>query len=85
MPRTKLGEKYAPKTPPLDPAWGAVLCRMRQMDMDMKTLASLTGYSYDVIRHSLIKPPIEWSPAQRDAILVALGLKAELVIKDRED
>ena len=82
MPRTKLGDKYSNKNPPLDMAWGAVLCRMQQVGMDQKTLAAKTGYSYDIIRHTLVKPPIEWPHERRDVILKALGLKATLVIEE---
>ena len=84
MARTKLGEKYAPKVPPVDPAWGAVLCRMRQLNMDMKRLAEITGYHYDTIRHTMTEPPFCWPPEQRNAILTALGLRAHLVIEDAQ-
>ena len=83
MPRTNL-DKYAPKAPPLDPAWGSVLVRQRQLGMDMKAIAETTGYHYDTIRAAFAQPPIEWSPAMRDAILTALGLKARLVIEEAE-
>lgn len=85
MPRTKLGDKYSPKAPPLDDAWGRVLCRMQQLDMDKKTMAELTGFHYDTIRHTMTQPPGDWPPNIRDAILRVLGLRAELVIKDANE
>ena len=78
-------DRLKPKAPPLDPAWGAVLVRMRQLDLDMKTLAELTGYHYDTIRHAMMDPPDLWPPNVRDAILGALKLKAHLVIEEAEE
>ena len=82
MPKTKL-EKYAkPKAPPLDLAYGAVLVRMRQMDITMQELAEKTNHHYDSIRVVMNKPPIQWSYQMREDILGALGLKCRLVIED---
>ena len=86
MPRTKLGDMYSkPKAPPLDDAWGRVLVRQKMLGMDLKTLAEKAGYHYDTVRHVFQKSPINWPPEMRDAILGALQLKAELVIRDAED
>ncbi len=82
MPRTKLGEKYKKTAPPLDEAWGLVLCRMKQLGMDQKELAEKTGLGYDTIRHTINTPPLSWSPAAREKILAALSLEAKLVIRD---
>lgn len=71
------------KTPPLDDAWGAVFCRMHQMNMDMKKLSAITGYHYDTIRATISLPPIMWPPERREAILSALGLQAKLVITEK--
>lgn len=84
MPRTRLGDRFAPKAPPLDPAWGAVLCRLKQLDMDLRQLADASGLSYDTVRHTWTKPPIEWPPNQREQILRALKLQAKLVIEEVE-
>lgn len=85
MPKTKLCEKYKPKAPPLDAAWGAVLCRQKDLHMDLRTLAEITGYHYDTIRGAWLKHPIDWSPELRENILTALGLKARLVIEDARE
>ena len=82
MPKTKLGDKYKVKAPPLDEAWGAVLCRFRDMHMDLKTLSDITGYHYDTIRKAFTMHPIDWSPDLRSSIMQALGLKARLVVED---
>ena len=86
MPKTKLGEKYnKPKYPPIDEALAVVLARKFQMDLDLKTLADRTPYSYEAIRLAFTKVPSEWSQPMRDAILAALGLKATLVIIDADE
>ena len=85
MPRTRLGDRYSqPKAPPLDAAWGAVLCRLKQMNMDLRQLADASGLAYDTVRHTWSKPPIEWAPNTREQILKALKLQAQLVITEEE-
>lgn len=73
------------KAPPLDLAWGAVLSRMHQMNIDMKKLAKITGYHYDTIRRTMSQPPIMWAPEQRNVILMALGLEATLEIHEASE
>ena len=70
-----------PKYPPIDEALGVVLARKVQINMDLKTLAGITGYNYDALRKAFVKGPKEWTPEMRDRILTALGLKARLVIE----
>lgn len=84
MPRTKLGDKYSkPKIPPVDLAWGAVLARQRQLDLDLKQLADRAGLSYEYTRKVFsMGSPAVWPPESRDKILAALGLQARLVIED---
>lgn len=84
MPRTRF-DKPKPKVPPVDLAWGAVMVRMKQMNITMQELAEITNHHYDTIRATMSKPPIEWSDPMRQDILAALGLKARLVIEDAED
>lgn len=85
MPKTRLDKYAKPKAPPLDTAWGAVLVRMKQMDITMQDLAEITNHHYDSVRSAMVKPPIEWSYPMRQDILKALHLKARLVIEDAED
>lgn len=70
-----------PKYPPIDEALGVVLARKFQMNMDLKTLAGITGYNYDALRKAFTKGPKEWTPEMRDRILTALGLRARIVIE----
>ena len=82
MPRTKLSDKYRVTAPPLDDAWGAVMCRKFDLKMDLKTLADITGYSYDTMRRAWTMHPIEWSQDLREAVMQALGLRCRLVVED---
>lgn len=82
MPRTKLGNLYS-RPAPIDPARGAILCRQAQSGKSLKALAEEIGCGYDRLRHFWNKPPLEWPPKEREAILRALGLKQELVISER--
>lgn len=82
MPRTKLGDLYS-RPAPIDPARGAILCRQAQSGKSLKDLAMEIDCGYDRLRHFWRKPPLEWPPKEREAVLKALGLKQELVITER--
>lgn len=83
MPKTKLGEKYSkPTYPPIDQALGMVLARKAAMNLDLKTLADMSGLSYSHVRSVWGKSPAEWTQETRDKILPALGLKARLIVED---
>lgn len=72
--------------PPVDLAWGAVLARQRQLDLDLRELAERAGLSYDYTRKVFsMGSPSVWPPDTRDKILEALGLRARLVIEDAGD
>lgn len=87
MPKTKLDKFSKPKAPPIDEAWGAVLCRKEQMGLSLKAIAERSGINYDYVRHLWMKPPHSWPQETKAKILDTLGLKEIVVIvnKDEED
>jgi hypothetical protein len=54
-----------------------------QSGKSLKDLAVEIDCGYDRLRHFWRKPPLEWPPKEREAVLEALGLKQELVISER--
>ena len=84
MPRVKLGNELAPKAPPIDGGWGAILVRKEQLGVSLKDIADGAGVNYGSLRHFWGKPPIMWKHETRSKILEFLGLEAELRIKERE-
>lgn len=76
MPRTKLGDKYAPKYPPIDWLRAAVLERQAVLGFDLKKLAVVGGISYEYMRKLIRISPWDWPTPVREKICKALGVKA---------
>ncbi|MBR0161916.1 MAG: hypothetical protein IJQ02_11635 [Oscillospiraceae bacterium] len=80
MPRTKLGE---PKYPPVDWLKAAILERKDSLELTWGDLADVAGITNDSMRRlASLKPPEEWPPDVRRAVLRRLGIHAKLVIVD---
>jgi hypothetical protein len=74
MPKTKLGEKYSHKDPPIDWLWAAVLERKAAKNLDLKQLANMGGISYDTMRHYIRESPWNWPVKVRTGVCNGLGL-----------
>lgn len=75
MPRTKIGEKYSPKPPPIDWLWAAVLERKTVLGYDLKQMADIAGVSYDKMRHWIRVSPWKWSDSARNNVCRRFGIK----------
>ena len=74
MPRTKLCEKYAPKPPPIDWLWAAVLERKARNRISLKDLAAIGGVSYGTMRQYARESPWDWPRELRENVVKGLGL-----------
>lgn len=75
MPRTKIGEKYSPKPPPIDWLWAAVLERKMVLRYDLQQMADIAGVTYATMRRYIGISPWEWSDSARNNICRRFGIK----------
>lgn len=81
MPRTKLGEKFAPKDPPIDWLKAAILERIQVKGYNLKILATRIDVSYEYLRTLMGRPPMEWPHNYRDAVCRELGIRYQIRIE----
>ena len=74
MPRTKLGEKYSPKDPPIDWLRAAVLERKAVKRLDLKTMAKMSCVSYERMRNLILQSPWDWPREIRERVCKSLGI-----------
>lgn len=74
MPKTKLGDKYSSKAPPIDWLWAAVLERKATYGLDLKQMANIAGVSYPMMRQYINRSPWSWPMAVRDKLCDHFGL-----------
>ena len=78
MPRTKLGDAFAQKPPPIDWLWAAVLERMKVKKVNLKDLAKVAGCSYESMRRYINITPWNWPYTIRNSVCKELGLEIAL-------
>ena len=74
MPRTKLGDAFAPKDPPIDWLLAAVLERMKIKHIGLQRLAELACVSYSSMRQYLMRSPWSWPMDVRERVCKSLGI-----------
>lgn len=75
MPRTKLGDRYSSKAPPIDWLRAAILERQAVLGYDLRRLATVGGVSYDMMRKYARMSPWDWPSVLREKICRELGVK----------
>ena len=80
MPKTKLAEAVAPKAPPIDWLWAAVLERKSVLGYDLKRMSEVVGCHYDTMRKYIRQSPTTWPEDVRAKILKEFGIKAKVTI-----
>ena len=74
MPKTKLGEAFKPKDPPVDWLWAMVLERMKVKKVDLKKLAEVGECSYPYMRRLINESPWNWPRGIREKVCEYLGV-----------
>lgn len=85
MPNVK--QKIVATPPPIDWLWAAILERKVQYGWDLKTMATVAGVSYGVMRNLWRKSPWEWPKAVRARVCEAFNLRVDITsnsVKIRE-
>jgi len=75
MPKTKIGEKYSPKPPPIDWLWAAVLERKKVLRYDLKQMAEIAGVTYATMRRYIGISPWQWNDSARNNVCRRFGIK----------
>lgn len=60
MPRTKLGESFSRKAPPIDWLLAAILERKTVFHYDLKRMAEIADISYEYMRRLINQPTNTW-------------------------
>lgn len=84
MPRTKLGDAFAPKDPPVNWLWAIILERMKVKHYTVRELAAAADCSYDCMRHYINCDPWKWPYKVRESVCKVLGVKIEFTPKGFE-
>ena len=75
MPKTRIGEKYSKKPPPIDWLLAAILERKIAYGYDLKKLARVADVSYDYMRKIITRPTKEWPVGALTNVCRAFGIK----------
>ena len=74
MPKTKLGEAFEQKDPPVDWLWAMVLERQKVKKVDLKKLAEVGECSYPYMRRLINVSPWNWPRGIRERVCEYLGV-----------
>lgn len=74
MPKTKLGDRYSSKPPPIDWLWACILERCMALHLSRKDLADMAGVSYETMRRYITTSPWNWPRNIRETLCKRLGV-----------